>query len=194
MNEKIKEYKIDNIVMGILSAVVGVILVIFPGTTLRMIGYLVSAALFLMGIVSIIIYMRRKTEDNFMKNDFLKGLVAITLGVCTILKVEVVISLLPLILGIIIIISGCSKLQETIDMARVKSPSWFILLITAIINIALGVLVVCNPFNTMKLLVTIIGIGMIFGGVTDVFITLHIAKKMGGKDKDIIDVNYEEKQ
>ena len=45
MNEKIKEYKIDNIVMGILSAVVGVILVIFPGTTLRMIGYLVSAAL-----------------------------------------------------------------------------------------------------------------------------------------------------
>ena len=70
MNEKIKEYKIDNIVMGILSAVVGVILVIFPGTTLRMIGYLVSAALFLMGIVSIIIYMRRKTEDNFMKNDF----------------------------------------------------------------------------------------------------------------------------
>mgnify|MGYP002681900829 CR=1 FL=1 len=78
MNEKIKEYKIDNIVMGILSAVVGVILVIFPGTTLRMIGYLVSAALFLMGIVSIIIYMRRKTEDNFMKNDFLKGLVAIT--------------------------------------------------------------------------------------------------------------------
>ena len=111
MNEKIKEYKIDNIVMGILSAVVGVILVIFPGTTLRMIGYLVSAALFLMGIVSIIIYMRRKTEDNFMKNDFLKGLVAITLGVCTILKVEVVISLLPLILGIIIIISGCSKLQ-----------------------------------------------------------------------------------
>lgn len=55
MNEKIKEYKIDNIVMGILSAVVGVILVIFPGTTLRMIGYLVSAALFLMGIVSIII-------------------------------------------------------------------------------------------------------------------------------------------
>lgn len=31
MNEKIKEYKIDNIVMGILSAVVGVILVIFPG-------------------------------------------------------------------------------------------------------------------------------------------------------------------
>ena len=179
--------------MGILSAVVGVILVIFPGTTLRMIGYLVSAALFLMGIVSIIIYMRRKTEDNFMKNDFLKGLVAITLGVCTILKVEVVISLLPLILGIIIIISGCSKLQETIDMARVKSPSWLILLIAAIINIALGVLVVCNPFDTMKLLVTIIGKGMIFGGVTDVFITLHIAKKMGGKDKDIIDVNYEEK-
>ena len=191
MNEKIKEYKIDNIVMGILSAVVGVILVIFPGTTLRMIGYLVSAALFLMGIVSIIIYIRRKTEDNFMKNDFLKGLVAITLGVCTILKVEVVISLLPLILGIIIIISGCSKLQETIDMARVKS--WLILLIAAIINIALGVLVVCNPFDTMKLLVTIIGIGMIFGGVTDVFITLHIAKKMGGKDKDIIDVDYEEK-
>ena len=33
----------------------------------------------------------------------------------------------------------------------------------------------------MKLLVTIIGIGMIFGGVTDVFITLHIAKKMGGE-------------
>lgn len=34
---------------------------------------------------------------------------------------------------------------------------------------------------------------MIFGGVTDVFITLHIANKMGGKDKDIIDVDYEEK-
>lgn len=193
MNEKIKEYKLDNIVMGILSAIVGVILVIFPGTTLRMIGYLVSAALFLTGIVSIIIYLRRKTEDNFMKNDFLKGLVAITLGVCTILKVEVVISLLPLILGIIIIVSGCSKLQETIDMARAKSPSWLILLITSVINIALGILVVCNPFNTMKLLVTIIGIGMIFGGVTDIFITLHIAKKMGGNDKDTIDVSFEEK-
>lgn len=191
MKEKIKEYKVDNTVIAVVSIVVGIILTIFPGATLRTISRLISAALFIMGAVAIVTYLRRNTEDNFMRNDFLKGLVEITLGICTLIKADLIVSILPVILGIIVIISGCKKLQETIDMIKSKSKSWITLMVISALNIGLGILIVCNPFDAAKTLFMVIGIGLVFGGVMDFVITQYIAKKMSSvdsSDDNIIDM------
>lgn len=192
MKEKIKEYKLDNTVIAVVSIVVGIILTIFPGATLRTIGRLISAALFIMGAVSIVTYLRRSSEENFMRNDFLRGLVEITLGVCTLIKADLIISILPVVLGIVVIISGCKKLQETIDMIKSKSKSWISFMVISAINIGLGVLIVCNPFKTAKTLIMMIGIGLVFGGVMDFIITQIIAKKIekgsSESDDNIIDM------
>lgn len=180
MKEKIKEYKIDNTVIAVVSIVVGIILTIFPGATLRTIGRLISAALFIMGAVAIVTYLKRNAEDNFMRNDFLKGLVEITLGVCTLIKADLIVNILPVVLGVVVIISGCKKLQETIDMFKAKSQSWLLILILAVINIAVGIVIVCNPFKTMTVITIVTGAGLIYGGVMDFFISRHVAKQMDG--------------
>ena len=184
MGDKIKEYKLDNSVIAVISVILGIILIIFPGAILKTISRLISVALFVMGTVSIVTYLRRTTEDNFMKNDFLRGLVEITLGVCTLIKTALIVEILPIVLGIVIIISGCKKLQEAIDMAKSKNKSWITLLIIAALNIGIGVLVVCNPFDTAKTLIIIIGAGLVFGGIMDFIITQYVAKKIGGSGKD----------
>lgn len=179
MKEKIKEYKISNLIVSAVSIIIGVILCVFPDFTLRTIGKLVSIALLIVGTVNVTIYLMRDNEENFMKNDFLRGLVLITLGVCAFIKVEVIIDILPIALGIYIIIIGCKKLQDTIDLIRSKSERWMILMGITAINLAVGILVVCNPFTTIRLLMIIIGVGFVYGGVTDIFFTIYVAKKIG---------------
>ena len=190
MRDRVKEYKADNLTMALVSIAVGAVLIVFSGPILKMIGYLVSVALFLMGAASVISYFRRPPEDNFMNNDFLRGLVEIVLGVCALIRVKIVIDFLPMVFGIVVIISGCKKLQEAIDMARVKDKSWIAFIVIAAINIGLGVVVVCNPFDTARILMIFIGAGLIFGGIMDFVITMYVSKQLGeGGPKPPIDVD-----
>ena len=64
------------------------------------------------------------------------------LGAVVLYKVEIVISLIPFILGVLVLCSGCSKLQDAIDLKRLDYGSWLGLLIVAAINIILGVVLI----------------------------------------------------
>jgi uncharacterized membrane protein HdeD (DUF308 family) len=77
-----------------------------------------------------------------------------------------------------VLISGLSKLQDVIDMNRMEYGNWVVMLVFALLNVALGVLLMCNPFESATILFRLIGIGLIFSGVTDVFTTCYFARKI----------------
>ena len=85
--------------------------------------------------------------DLVYSNEFVFGILGIVLGAVVLYKVEIVISLIPFILGVLVLCSGCSKLQDAIDLKRLDYGSWLGLLIVAAINIILGVVLIYNPFK-----------------------------------------------
>ena len=173
-----RELKWDALLTGILYILLGIVALVIPETMERTLGYLLAVVLILAGAVSMIGYLLRDAYQNYYHNDFLHGLLGIGAGILVLFKVDLIIALIPFLLGILVLVSGCSKLQDVIDMKRMGYGNWVIMLVFAVCNVVLGILLMCNPFKSAVLVFRLIGIGLIFSGVTDCFTTCFFARKI----------------
>lgn len=173
---------------AVLYMVLGVILIIFPATTARTICYIIAGIAMAIGLVNLIVYFMRTVTRNYYRNDFVMGLVLIMLGFFVICKVDLVIALVPFIIGLCIIISGLFKLQGALDMQRMGGNAALILAL-AVINVVIGVLMVINPFSSALLLYRLLGVGLLFSGLTDLSSTLYLSKKMHSYVKNMAEAD-----
>ncbi len=180
MKELLKQIKWETILRSLLYVVLGIVAVVIPETMVKTLGYLIGILLIAVGAVSIICYLLREAGQNYYRNDFGYGLVGIAVGVIFLNRVEWLISLLPLILGVMVLASGCGKLQEVIDMKRAGCDSWIVILIMAALNAAFGIVLIIDPFKTALLLLQLVGVGLIFSGITDCVTLFYVKHKMKG--------------
>lgn len=164
--------------MGVLYILLGIVALVIPETMEKILGFLIGVVLILAGAVSMISYLLRDAHQNYYHNDFLHGLIGIVLGILVLYKVDIIISLVPVILGVLVLVSGLSKLQDVIDLRRMEYGNWIVMLVLAVLNVALGLVLIFNPMKTAVLLFRLLGVGLIFSGVTDCFITLYFARKI----------------
>lgn len=178
MKKLLQQVKWDAVLVSVLYVVLGIVCIVIPETMVKTLGYLIGALLIVAGAVSMICYLLREAHENYYRNDFVYGLVSISIGIIVLYKVDWLIELVPIILGILVVTSGCRKLQDVIDMKRMEYGSWAAMLVLAAINVIFGVVVILNPFETLVLLFQLVGAGLIFSGVTDCFIVLYFAGKI----------------
>ena len=171
----LKELKWEAILTGVLYILLGIVALVIPETMQKTLGYLIGIVLIVAGLVSIICYLLRDARENYYHNEFVFGILGIVLGAVVLYKVEIVISLIPFILGVLVLCSGCSKLQDAIDLKRLDYGSWLGLLIVAAINIILGVV-------------------LILSGAGDCFSTIYFARKLRRfkQEQDALDSTFEE--
>lgn len=190
----LKEMKWDALLTGVMYIVLGIVALVIPETMVKTLGYLMGIVLIVAGAVSMICYLLRDAHQNYYHNDFVSGLVGIVLGCAVLYKVEVIISLVPFLLGVLVLISGCTKLQDVIDMKRMNYGNWIVMLVLAGVNVALGILLICNPFKAAAMLFRVIGVGLIFSGITDCITTVYFANKIKNYLKEVqaVESTYEE--
>ena len=178
MKKILQQIKWDAILLSVLYIVLGVVCIVIPETMFTVLGYLLGALLIIAGAVSMICYLLRDAHQNYYRNDFVYGLVSIAIGIVVLYKVEELLKLVPIILGILVIASGCRKLQDVIDMKRMDYGNWVMMLVLATINVVFGVVLVLNPFESLLLFFQLIGGALIFSGITDGIIILYFAGKI----------------
>lgn len=178
MKKLLKQMKWDAIITSVLYIALGIIVLVAPDTMVKTLGYMIGILLILAGAVSMICYLLREAHQNYYRNDFGYGLVGIAVGILVLYKVEWIISLVPVILGILVLVSGCGKLQDVIDMKRMEYGSWVLMLFLAAANVIFGVVLIANPFETVLLLFRLVGVGLIFSGITDCVVTVYAADKI----------------
>ena len=190
----LKELKWEAILTGVLYILLGIVALVVPETMQKTLGYVIGIVLIVAGLISIICYLLRDAKENYYHNEFVFGLVGMVLGAAVLYKVEVIISLSPFILGILVLFSGCSKLQDAIDLKRLGYGSWIGMLVVAVINIILGIVLICNPFQAAIVLFRVLGVGLIISGVSDCFSTIYFARKFHKfkQEQDAVDSTFEE--
>ena len=169
----LKQLKWDTLLMGVLYILLGIVALVIPETMEKLLGFLIGVVLIIAGAVSMISYLLRDAHQNYYHNDFLHGLLGILLGIVVLYKVDFIISLVPWLLGILVLVSGLSKLQDVIDLRRMEYGNWVFMLVLAIINIAFGLILIFNPMA-----VAMMGVGLIFSGITDCITTVYFAGKI----------------
>lgn len=178
MKKILKEMKWDALSTGVLYIALGVMALALPETMEKILGYMIGVVLIVGGAVSMISYLLRDAHQNYYHNDFLHGLIGIAAGVLVLVKMDIIIGLVSFLLGALILVSGCSKLQDVIDMKRLECGNWIVMLIIAAVNVVFGVLLICNPFSWTVLLFRLLGIGLILSGIVDCVSVVYFAGRL----------------
>ena len=109
MKKFLKQMKWETMLTSLLYIVLGIVALLIPETMVKTLGYLIGILLILAGAVSMICYLLREAHQNYYRNDFGYGLMGIAVGILFLYKVDWIISLVPAILGVLVVGSGCRK-------------------------------------------------------------------------------------
>ena len=172
-----KEIKKSILATSLLYILIGLVLVIYPALPFKLITYVIAALLAVIGIVQIITFFTKKIGDT-SNNGLFTGMIMLFVAALAYWKVDMIVELLPLVLGFIIVISGILTLQDAVNTMRIRSMSWVVLLITALVKIGLGLFIVLYTFEALELAVRIVGVGFLISGISDFIITKYVASKI----------------
>ena len=173
----LKQLKWNIIVLGFAYVVLGVILVMFPSQTQKLISYVLAVSLIVLGIVNLIQYLKTEANAAVDRYDLVFGFSGIIGGILIIINVDKFAILILIILGFMILISGILKLQSSINLMRLKATSWHIPFFLALVNIVLGIILLINPFEEGTFFF-LLGIAFIFSGVTDIIVTIMVSMRV----------------
>ncbi len=177
---------------GLICVIIGIIDLVNPEKMLNIIAYALGISAIVCGLVFIIVYMARDVKYNLNNNDFLSGIIAVVVGIVILIKWQQFMELLPIVLGVLIIVSGCIKLQDAIDLKKLDHPAFLMMLIMALVFILFGAILVANPFKSEILLMRIIGVTLIITGMTDLFTSVFFEGIRKAHQPEVIETTYEE--
>ncbi|MCR4922466.1 MAG: DUF308 domain-containing protein [Lachnospiraceae bacterium] len=157
---------------------VGLWMVLFPQFTLDMVCYLIAAVITVVGVFDIILYFRKDIKTDIYRNDFAQGLILILIAILLVWKSQLFINIMPVIMGIVIFSNGVLKLQRVIDLKRIGFNGWIYVLIFALLCISLGIFVMLEPDFIARAVMIVIGISLVFSGITDVVTLLIMGRHL----------------
>ena len=174
--------KIQNpILLSLAILLFGVALFIWPGIAVIIAIRVVGAGLLAGGCVEAFLFYRQAWGRNAgaepaSYSNLATGLGAIALGVLVLLKGEFLVSLFPVMVGVVILINGILNVTKALELKKVLYEAWKWPLIMGSITLAGGILILVNPFSTVKLLVRVMGGILVYDGVTSLWIHTRKSK------------------
>ena len=152
-----------------------------PCQSLRTVCYFFGAVTLLYGLIRIILYFVQKKDGFLFHANIVVGIVLSGIGIFLLLTPEVVISIIPFIIGFFILFHSIVKIQSALELRRVHYEKWWGMLLLSVVTALLGGFVIYNPFKTVSMMVRAIGIVLMADGamsLVSIFFTAHTVKKM----------------
>lgn len=183
MNKALKSIKTNTILRGIIYIVSGIIIILNPAFVLQSIAYLLTAYLLLIAATYFWTGWKSKQSETAFRFSFFIGGVYTILGLAILFFGKSIISFLPIVLGVIIVISGATQLISSFDTIKHLKNIGIGLILYSLILIVLGVVLVINPFSSVLILFRIFGILLIAMGVLALFYHFYLDKRVVIIDK-----------
>ena len=189
MNNFMSKFFKTSVFSAIGLAILGILLVFESELTIVSISYVIGAILVAIGALAIINYINDMKKNVKNELDIVYGIGMVILGIIVISNPKGLASIIPFILGIIMIITSATKLQISLDIMRKNEGKMTTSAILLLMTCICGVVLIFNPFSGAKLLAKIIGIIILIYSILDIVSTFKIQKiikKRNKKEKDAV--------
>lgn len=184
MWEKINNFLKGQIVTSIIYIALGACLVFMPVSTVNvMCKFVFGILLILVGLYHILIYVAEKLNSTIF--DLFSGGVLMVLGIFLFMNPQIVVKLLPILLGTFILVDSIWSLKGSLKLKKRGAGSWKFLLLGSIIFIALGISLVVNPFTMVKYTVIFAGWIFLCNGVIDMIYLILLRKGLKEIKQDV---------
>lgn len=144
--------------------IIGAIMVWHPEGTLKVISGILGAIFIIAGTYKIMNYIFANGKYNFYNFDMLYGIIAIIIGITTILCSTTIASIFRIMIGVWIIYSSLVRMSLAMKLKRINVKVWVYTLILAIIMFLCGLYIILNSGT----LIMTVGIIMIAYSIIDI--------------------------
>ncbi len=147
--------------------VLGIILLLHPTRVMHLLSYLVGAMLTIYGLANIIAFLR--TKERHLTFELLLGVVTAAMGIFTLVSPCSVFNAIQIVLGLVVIIDGFLGIKRALALRDVGAIWWMVQLAVSIVAMVFGILLLIKKDIFGTALFVVIGILLIFQGVSDLF-------------------------
>ena len=154
-----------------LYLVLGLVLLFIPGLTTALFCAAVGGLLLLYGVITIVsFFVHRGSSASFtFQAELILGILSAIVGGFFLTHSNFIISIIPAILGLYVVIDGLVNLKRGLDMRALGYAGWTATLVMSAVSLALGGLILWDPFDTGLLLWRIIGGAFLYLGLSDLW-------------------------
>ena len=172
--DRMGQLKKSKLIAGIISAILGAVLLFWPGLTMSLICQFVGIALAVTGLLTAAVFFTQPKDNPFRTISLIAGIPLAIIGVFIFLRPAFLIQFIPIVVGVIVLFDGVMNLIETFDLMKQKYSKWWISLIFAVLTILMGMMLILRPFGFAQFVMQAIGVIMLYNGFSDIFIASRI--------------------
>ncbi|MBR2785262.1 MAG: DUF308 domain-containing protein [Clostridia bacterium] len=158
MIERVKNYEKASIATSILLIILAFFLIFKPEASLNFIVIVIGAFLALLGIIHMVSYFTSNIENKTISTELIQGTIYTIIGLFLIFRPSILNEFLGVIIGAWQIIQFIVKFQFAFNLKSASSPTWVLMLVTALVHLVFGLVLIINPFATLATITMVTGI------------------------------------
>jgi len=180
LTDDIKKRSNWSILMGILTAVLGVFLIAYPLVTATITTVLLGWVLIFVGIAELVFALHSQSVGKFLLKVLL-GVVYGIIGIALAFFPFHGLAALTAFVGTLLVIYGIVGLVGAFQLRPLQGWGWF--LFDAIATLAIGLLILAKwPSSSIWAIGTLVGVAVLMGGISRTMIASRIRSAIGVVD------------
>ena len=145
MEKFLKKVGWTSIITSIALAIIGLIMLFNPETTMQFISTILGLFFIIIGIIKVFNYFIAKGNSTLFTNDIAWGIISIIVGLVVMIYSSTIENIFRIMIGIWIIYSGFTRLTMSFSLKNVNSKVWTLVLILSVLMIIGGLYVTFYP-------------------------------------------------
>lgn len=170
MRRRLERLLGGNRLASIVMAVFGLVLLLWPRRTLELAAKVIGIGLLAAGVVAGIGWYRNRHSVRNSAMNMTQAILCLGAGLFVLFASRFIVSILPTAVGIMILVNGVVNLSQSLALKNAGGMPWKGPLVLAALTIALGALIVLNPFSAAAMTVAAIGAVLVYNGVSNLVI------------------------
>lgn len=179
--KRVKQAKLAYIILSAVLIAAGIAMVIFPDTSAVTICCIAGAVMLVFGLIKIVGYFTNDIYGLAFQFDLAMGIFTAVIGLLLLLHPDKVVTMLPLLLGVVTLIDSVFKLQTSIDARKFGLSRWWSILVISIVNAVFGIVLILQPSDAMTVIMRLAGISVILDGIQNLYIAAYAVKLVRGR-------------
>lgn len=162
----------NEVISSLIMIVLGIILMVWPGAAMDVACLVIGGGLIIAGVVGLLVFFakRKKSGAEGVSKDgliaIMKFVVMIVFGIILLAKKQSVVSVLPFVIGVLIIVNSAVNMIQAI-LNRKQNDKWIISLLVGCATAIIGLLMVLDPFGAAISQIFIMGLGLAVDGISN---------------------------
>lgn len=179
LEKVLKKTGLSSLLISIIFAILGIVLIKNPDETVKFVSYILGITFMMIGLYKIIIYLRNKDKSDFYNYDMTFGIIAMILGIVTIVYSKQIGALFRILIGLWIVYSSIIRIDLAYKLKLANLNVWIYSFILAIAMFLCGMFII---FNSGVIIMTI-GIVILVYSVLDIVESLIFLKNVSDLSK-----------